>query len=360
MKRLISALVVVSLAAAVLCIAVAGPSGDTEGGKLCAPPFDRSPAGGSNSPEPSDPPRFVLKTVDLSGEGFAVRVPTGSYTAPEGGAPNYTVPGPIVAFQGPDGQWRGRGYLETYPRLTGFTGSVIAATSNDGRTRDVALRYTFEGGKTYEVKLIIMPDCVLMTETSDLGPRNLYVMDMYYNWQPTAGFAARLIPAKRDASRPIRPAFVYLPCFYDKPEATLNPTADLARLADDEHRYLKTPGAVAVTSAEPGSKDVAGFFCRQVADWKNGDTMGLQLWQRRQLPGDPGSRHFLGPETKSDSPPNPRTAGLLGKSLYEGHVTVELNLGVGTRKLGFTAVGKGSPRPNLAVPFLGVYTKQAN
>ena len=80
--------------------------------------------------------------------------------------------------------------------------------------------------------------------------------------------------------------------------------------------------------------------------------MGIQLWQRRQRPGDPASRHFLGPETKSDATPNPRTAGMLGTSLYEGHVTIELNLGRGSRKLGFAAVAKGTPKEQLPAPFM--------
>jgi hypothetical protein len=80
--------------------------------------------------------------------------------------------------------------------------------------------------------------------------------------------------------------------------------------------------------------------------------MGLQLWQRRQRPGDPASRHFLGPETKSDTTPNPRTAGMLGTSLYEGHVTIELSLGRGTRKLAFAVTPKGSPKDRLPEPFL--------
>ncbi|MFW5692836.1 MAG: helix-turn-helix domain-containing protein [Thermoguttaceae bacterium] len=75
MKRLVSSLVVVSMAAVAVCIAVAGPSGRDDSGKLPDPPFSRSPAGGSNSPKPSDPPKFVLKTVDLGGDGFAIRVP---------------------------------------------------------------------------------------------------------------------------------------------------------------------------------------------------------------------------------------------------------------------------------------------
>jgi hypothetical protein len=340
--------------------------------KLPAPPFDRSPAGGSNSPDPGKPLPFVLKLAELRGDDFRIRVPTGTYTAPEGGAPAYRVPGPIASFQGPDGQWRGRGYLETYPRLMTFSGEAVAvADAADGTRSRATLKYTFEGGKTYEVKLTVKADHVLLEETSDLGPRNLYVFDAFPNWQPTSGFAVGLTGQAH--------AFRYLPCFYDKPEATVNPVSDLAKIqglreakdangtwsykkddgegsSNDEVDTSKSgyeililgvwwrallPGGVAVVSSDAESKDVAGFWCRDVGSWKHGDAMGFQLWQRRQLPGEPASRHFLGPETKSDSTPNPRTAGMLGKSLYEGHVTIELNLGVGSRKLGFAATRKG-------------------
>ncbi|MFP4139493.1 MAG: hypothetical protein ACOCZU_08130 [Planctomycetota bacterium] len=305
------------------------------GEKLPAPPFERSPAGGSNSPEPSDPLPFVLKLAEIGGEGFRIRVPTGTYTAPEGGAPAYRVPGPIASFKGPDGQWRGRGYLETYPRLMKFSGKKVdVADAADGTRSSATLKYTFEGGKTYEVKLAVKADHVLLEETSDLGPRNMYVFDAFPNWQPTSGFAVGLAGQTH--------AFRYLPCFYDKPEATVNPTAEQARrVGTDAKETDPVPGGVAVVSADAESKDVAGFWCRDVGSWRQGEAMGFQLWQRRQLPGEPASRHFLGPETKSDSTPNPRTAGMLGKSLYEGHVTIELNLGVGSRKLGFTATRKG-------------------
>jgi hypothetical protein len=345
--------------------------------KLPEPPFERSPAGGSNSPEPSDPLPFVLKLVELRGEDFRIRVPHGEYTAPAGGAPAYRVPGPIAAFKGPDGEWRGRGYLETYPRLTKFSGKTLpVADAADGTRSRATLTYTFEGGKTYKVKLTVKADHVLMEETSDLGPRNLYVFDAFPNWQPTSGFATGL--------NGMTHAFRYLPCFYDKPEATINPLADRAKRlneqgsnggegqwtyrdegsqGDDDRdtsnsgyallrvwQNMEIPGGVAVVSADEDSRDVAGFWCRDVDSWKQGDAMGFQLWQRRQLPGEPASRHFLGPETKSDSTPNPRTAGMLGKSLYEGHVTIELNLGVGSRELGFAAAAKGEG-DKLAGPF---------
>ncbi|MFW6062077.1 MAG: hypothetical protein ACOC93_04640 [Planctomycetota bacterium] len=297
------------------------------------------PVGGANSPEPSPPPDLAIDTAVLDAGDFSIRVPTGTYQAPEGGAPNYSVPGPIVAFQGDDGVWRGHGYLETYPRLLGFEGRL------DSEEGTAELRYSFEDGQSYHVTLQTSDGAVLLDETSDLGPRNLYVFDAYYDWQPGSGFALDQTGENH--------AFVYLPCYYDKPEITINPAAAMAAAEADPNAPKSYPGAAAVTSDRLDTRDVAGFWCRDAASWAGGDTMGIQLWQHRQLPGDPASRHFLGPETKSDSTPNPRTAGMLGQSLYEGHVTIELNLGTGSRKLGFAACGKGDGE-QLPEPFQAV------
>ena len=42
---------------------------------------------------------------------------------------------------------------------------------------------------------------------------------------------------------------------------------------------------------------------------------------------------------------------MLGKSLYEGHVTIELHLGKGTRKLGFTVSSKAGSKDKLIDSF---------
>lgn len=289
------------------------------------------PVGGANSPPIADPPRPVVETTELSANGFSVKVPTGEYVAPPGGVETFRIPGPIAAFKGPDGRWRGHSYLETTYRLESFTGRVSEGTAQ--------LEYRFERGKRYTVTVRADGGAVTIDERSDLGPKNLWVLDCTYHWRPGAGFAMNL-PATRHA-------FLYLPCYYDKPEATVNPVADLR--ADQADRRAVV-GGLAVLHASDDRRDVLGMWCRHVDRWQGGETMGMQLWQRRQLPGDPASRHFLGPETKSDSTPNPRTAGMLGRSLYEGHVTIELNLGVGTRKLGLAVVGKGRPRERIPDP----------
>jgi len=305
-----------ALAAAMACMAAGTPAGET-------------PVGGANSPPPSPPPALVLQTGELVCGDFAVKVPVGQYTAPPGGAPAYSVAGPIAAFRGPDGLWRGHGYLETFPRLLRFSGTLEKTAAR--------LEYHFENGRSYRVSLAAGRGAVLMEEESDLGPRNVYVFDCYYgHWLPSAGFAVDAAAQKH--------AFLYLPCYYDKPEVTINPAA----------RGTSAPAGVAVLSAAFHKRDVAGFFARDMAGWKGGDTMGIQLWQRRQLPEDPSSRHFLGPETKSDSTPNPRTANLLGRSLYEGHVTIELNLGIGTRKVAFIVADRGAARDSIPAAFMKI------
>jgi hypothetical protein len=297
------------------------------------------PIGGENSPRTSPPPKLAIALAELSAGAFAVRAPSGSYLAPKGGAPNYTIPGPIAAFKGADGVWRGHGYLETLPRLLKFEGSLKANT--------VEMVYTFQEGKSYKAKLTAANGAILLEEESNLGPRNLYVFDCTYgDWEAAAAFAVNLAGTNH--------AFLYMPCYYDRTEVTINPAAAPAKPADPNRpaaRPEDRPGAAAVLSADAAKRDVAGFWCRDVANWKNGDQMSIQLWQHRQLPGDPGSRHFLGPETKSDSTPNPRTAGMLGKSLYEGHVTIEMSLGAGTRKLGFAALAKPEKKADIPEAF---------
>lgn len=295
-----------------------------------APPV-YEPVGGANAPTSSPPPSLIVGTAELKADGFSVRVPTGEYTAPASGAPNYSVPGPIVAFKGSDGVWRGHGYLETYSRLKTFKGEVSADSA--------VLTYVFENDARYQVAMKVSGRAVNIDEDCALGPRNAYVFDAYYNWEPSSAFVTDPAGEKH--------AFLYLPCHYDKVEASITPSTNT------------TPGlgAVAVVHPDSSKRDVAAFFVRAPATWRDPDRMAVSLWQHRQLPGDPASRHFLGPETKSDSTPNPRTAALLGKSLYEGHVTVEHSLGAGKRSLGFTVYAKPAERDALPNPLRQIMTQ---
>jgi len=304
-------------------------------------PLD-SPTGGANSPPAGPPQKLILGRAELVVGGFRVEIPTGSFHAPAEGAASYSVPGPIVRCKGPDGVWRGHGYLETYPRLLKFNGTQTPT----GAT----LTYEFEAGKRYEVQMTVRDGVLVLEEQSSLGPRNLFVFDCFYSeaagqpWAPSAGIAfsanARTVGS------------LYLPCFYDKPEVTVNPGVAAPPTTEMEGQPPVPPIGVAVFASASGSKDLIGFWAVDPAQWKHADAMGFQLWQHRQRAGDPSSRSFLGPDTKSDSTPNARTASLMGTSLYEGHVTIEFNLGVGTRKLAFAAPGKGPNQEHLAGPLV--------
>lgn len=287
---------------------------------VSAPPA-YEPVGGANAPTSAAPPTLVVGTAEMQAEGFTLRVPSGDYHAPAGGAPNYRVPGPIVSFKGPDGSWRGHGYLETYARLVSFKGEVSAGQA--------VLKYVFENDARYDVTLKVDGRTVRMDEESTLGPRNFFVFDAYYGWEPSSAFV--IDPAGRNH------AFLYLPCHYDKNEAMVTPSTNTAPAL----------GAIAILHPDTAKRDVAAFFARSPSEWRNADRMAFALWQHRQLPGDPASRHFLGPETKSDSTPNPRTAPLLGRSLYEGHVTVEFSLGTGRRATGFMVYQKPVERDSI-------------
>jgi len=269
---------------------------------------DLIPPGGANAPEPTAPPAHVVETIDLRVPGTAawVRIPTGEFEDLDGAA-NHTVPGPIVAFRGEDEVWRGHSYLETYPRVIGFTGSYDGA---EGETWTASLNYAFESG-SYDVELRGREGRIEIDATSDLGPRNCWVFDCYHGWQTTAAVAFG------DGGR----ASLYLPCHYDRVEARLDPR--------------DAGGARGIAVLGAGVPVAAAFWMRDPDSWEGGSAMSAALWQRRQLGGRPGSRHFQAPETKSDGTPNPATAEMIGESRYEGHVTLEFNLGRGTRKLGF-------------------------
>jgi hypothetical protein len=294
-----------------------------QAGAASAPPL-YEPVGGANAPSPTPPPPLVVTTAEMQAEGFTIRVPSGEYRAPAEGAPNYRIPGPIVAFKGPDNVWRGHGYLETYARITSFKGEVAADRAT--------LKYVFENEGRYDVTISIRGNVAAINEECTLGQRNFYVFDAFYGWEPSSAFVTDPTGDKH--------AFLYLPCHYDKLEASITPSTNTSPAL----------GAVAVLNPDRATRDVAAFIVRSPDAWRNADRMAIGLWQHRQLPGDPASRHFLGPETKSDSTPNPRTVPLIGKSLYEGHVTVEFNLGSGRRLTAFTVYPKPAVKEDLPVP----------
>ncbi len=264
----------------------------------------RSRWGGVNRPELRPPPEPGLPLRELELGGVTIRLPFGSVDASDAPIHGYAIPGPIAAFRGVDGLWRGHGYLETIPALVGFTGRMV----DDG----VELDYRFEQGLRYRVDIRPGPDgCLLLAEQSDLGPRNRWVFDATYGWD--AGCACVCSAGGKTA------AFLTLPCHYDRPEIHLRQSAVLAAAADQGPEAAVPPAGVAVFAHDPAARDIAGFWTREPAQWQHGERMGFTLYQHRQRPGDLASRHFLGPETKSDGVPNPRAVQMMGTAAFEGH-----------------------------------------
>lgn len=285
-------------------------------------PLAPMPPGGANARAVSAPAPGVLTLGELAVGTAAVRVPTGTWTAPAAGVATYAVAAPVAAVRGADGAWFGHGYLESASALRAFTGTLRA----DG----ASLAYAFADGAAWTVELRVAGDVLLIDETSTLGAADRWVLDASVGWQPTSGAVA-------DArAKTVR--HVVLPCFYDKAEAIVKPALVAGTLpATDQPPQ---PAGLAVYRA--GERRVLAAWAREVAAWQGAANLGFALWQHRQLPGRPDSRHPLGPETKSDATPNPRTASLLGPSLYEGHVTLEFALGTGSRRLALALVEAGA------------------
>ena len=271
------------------------------------PPPLSPPIGGANAPAPSDPAPYTIPLRELAGEGFAVRIPRGEHHFP-GGAALYVIPGPIAAVRGPDGVWRGRSYLETYRRLL----HLRVEDRDDGAD----LHYLFEDERRYSVTLRLIGGHLHLHETADLGPRDVWVFDSFYHWQPTAGLALSLCGQHHNA--------LYLPAYYDQSPVKLAPQAD---------GPASQVGGLALRHGDPQQRDLLVVRAQEPGQWRNPGGMAVELWQRRQRPNDPGTRHFQAPETKADGSPNPHSVAMIGQSLYEGHNTIELRLFNGHRRL---------------------------
>lgn len=302
------------------------------------------PPGGANAPAPTPVQAQVLSVAELPFNGGMVRIPTGDWS---GATSGYTVQGPIAGFQErPDAPWRGAAYLETATAITAFSGSHSA--NQDGWTAE--LTYTFADGGSYAVTLVAGGATIAMHERVQTRTPTSWVFDGYYNWLPTAGFVVDQEAADQ--------AFIYMPCHYDKAEAHILHDRLMTATAEEDGPVNVGKDAIAglavagaASSNVDGDVTVAGFFARMPDAWVDGGRLGVALWQRRQLPAHPASRHFLGPETKSDGTPNPYAAEMIGTSAYEGHVTIEFALDGGERHLGFTMYRHEGSRATLVDAF---------
>ena len=262
------------------------------------------PAVEANAPKPASAPTLATEAAELIGKGFSIRVPAADWQAKDG---DVLLPAPIMAVRVANGPWLGCGYLETAAQAL----SLKVERSPESAKLD----YQFAGGGRWQVTVKIVGSIVTIDEVANMGPRDAWVFDTFYNWNAEAGIA--LAPKGAFAN------FLYVPCHFDRVEATI-----LAHTPGPQ-----TPAGLAVLADSTQRREMIALWAREVPQWKNPEQLPVQLWQRRQRGNDVRSRHFVGPDTKSDGTPNPRTAALLGTSLYEGHVTLECLLGQGERRL---------------------------
>ncbi len=279
----------------------------------------------ANAPAPASRPVLAVAAIELAGQGFAIRVPGNDWQA----GPNQgkvLLPAPIMAVRSTASEpWLGCGYLET--------ASAATSLKVEKHSDSVALDYGFADAKRYRVTVTVRGAVVLIDEVADLGPRDAWVFDAFYDWQPTAGIALSRGAATAN--------FLTLPCHYDRAEATI--------LAHQPGPQI--PAGLAVLGAAEDRREILAVWAREAASWKNPGQLGVELWQRRQRGNDVRSRHVLGPDVKSDGTPNPRTAALIGTSLYEGHVTLEFLLGTGERHLALAVLQRPTERSGI-VPAL--------
>ncbi len=275
----------------------------------------------ANAPVPAPRPTLATAAIELVGQGFAIRVPGADWQAKPGQG-EVLLPAPIIAVRStPQAPWLGCGYLDT--------ASAATALKVEGRSDSVTLDYAFADGGHYRAVVTVRGALVLIDEIAQLGPRDAWVFDAFYDWQPGAGIALARGAATAN--------FLTLPCHYDRVEAAI--------LAHQPGPQI--PTGLAVLSAAEDRREILAVWAREAATWRNPGQLGIELWQRRQRGNDVRSRHVLGPDVKSDGTPNPRTAGLIGTSLYEGHVTLEFLLGVGERHLALAVVNRPDQRDGI-------------
>jgi len=242
-----------------------------------------------------------------------IQVPDGVHAWPNGGAPSYSVPGPIIRFKGADGVWRGKGYMDTLYRILRMQAST-EPDPKDPSSSLVRVRYDLEGGRQYLVSMLVShtKGTVLIDGVSTAGPESWFVMDFNENFP-----ADTLGLTRRDGVSVYR----HLGCLMDRLQARITSQPDPQQPA----------AGLSVFSAKPGVRDLASFWVRKPGQWSNPAAMALELWEHRQLPNDPESRVSLGRTFKADGTPNPRVENFVGKSVYQGHVCLTAALGSGLR-----------------------------
>lgn len=271
-------------------------------------------------------------TMEISNSRMAVRVAAGArkYEPP---ILSVDAPAAIQSVKGPDGLWRGRGYLDTYWRVKSYEAKVLAAGPV---FVEVQVTYKFEQDKTYvaTLRLISQMDWMLVSEEMNLGPRCKFVFDCSSNFAPDRlGMMSPGAMLSRD-----------LNYFDDVLQARMVIWTQGAQLYDFRD-------ALGVYQQDGNARDFLGAFVYRPGEWTRAKVNFAEFWERRQIGDDFLTREELTREGKTDAMPSPLTAGLHGKSVYGGHFTWEFSLYDGRRQWGLTAIDKaaamgekGSPR----------------
>jgi len=265
-------------------------------------------------------------SVVLANGKIALRVANGKakYKQPQ---LSMDVPAPIMAVRGPDGVWRGRGYLDTWWRVLGYETAVTAGPV----FAEVRTTYRFESDsevrrdKTYtiRVRLVDQMDYAHVEEQMSLGPRCTFVFDCSANFAPdrlgltTAG--ANVVPRQ-------------LNYFDDVLQARMNVFTQYTQLFD----FRDALGVY----QEESAKDFIGLFFCNPGEWTRAKVNTIEFWERRQLGDDVLTRGRLTTFGKTDALPNPNTEGLHGRSVYSGHFTWEFPLNDGRREWCLTVTDK--------------------
>jgi hypothetical protein len=132
------------------------------------------------------------EAVVLCSGPIAVRVPAEGRRFPQP-VPAVSVPAPLAGVRGPDGQWRGKGWLESplpvesYETRFDEEGPVV---------RVYRIVYRFAGGKSYQVRLRLYSglNYVHVLEDADVDKASRFVFSAHAGFAPTHWVRATMAP----------------------------------------------------------------------------------------------------------------------------------------------------------------------
>jgi hypothetical protein len=257
----------------------------------------------------------------VENEKMGVQVAAGEKTFP---TPilSVQVPAPIAAVRGPDGLWRGKGYLDTYWRVTGYKSEVLEAGP---LFADVRTTYRFEGDRTYQVdiRLVSKADWACVSENMNLGPRNKFIFDCSVNFQPDK---LGLLTARSDVlARDLN----YVDDIRQARFALFTQFNQLYDFRDGLGVYESGP-----------SRDFLGAFLYRPGQWTRAKVNFAEFWEHRQAGDDYLTRDRLTDFGKADAFVSPETDGMQGHSVHQGHFTWEFQLYDGRRQWGLSMTDK--------------------